>query len=261
MNRPNKPRAYVALNKNELKKYDRVDGGDHGSFRNVVFLHDGDEFEIGLDNPTSDTYLAKIKLNGSYISDSGIVLRPGEHMFLERYLDEKKRFRFETYEIPKRNSGAVKENGFLEVEFYEERKYNNSFPEIIGSNRSPWNDWKKYDSPEPDWTIHTGSTEYSNTLDVNKTMSFSSGNLRSKGDKSNESMETGRVEKGGRSDQSFRRVNKSFRNVKSETTEIKILPESTKPHMKQDIKTYCTNCGKKLKDSWNNCPKCGEERI
>ena len=61
-----------------------------------VFLTDGDEFEIELFNPTQNKVLAKIELNGKSIG-SGIILRPGERVFLERYLDEAKKFLFETY--------------------------------------------------------------------------------------------------------------------------------------------------------------------
>lgn len=273
MNRPNEPRAFVALNKNELKHYDRVDADEHGVFRNVVFLSDGDEYEIGLDNPTSDTYLAKIKIDGSYISDKGIVLRPGEHMFLERYLDKKRRFRFETYEVPKRNSDAVKDNGLVEVEFYKEKEYKkkyNDFIDIDTPNPSPW---RRSDKPwwDQEPVIYGGSGKgtsntirsfssgesHGATLDASMDAAQTSDLSVNDGDGS---METGRTEEGSRSEQDFRRVNKSFQTFTSYTTTVKILPKSVKPYARQDIATYCTNCGTKLKDNWNNCPQCGEER-
>lgn len=62
-------------------------------------MKNGSEFELELFNPKQTTILAKIKINGSYIGGGGIVLRPGERVFLERYLDDAKKFLFETYNV------------------------------------------------------------------------------------------------------------------------------------------------------------------
>ena len=40
-----------------------------------VYLHDRTEFEIELHNPTNDSILAKISLNGNRISNSGIIVK------------------------------------------------------------------------------------------------------------------------------------------------------------------------------------------
>ena len=59
-----------------------------------VYLQNGQEFEIELYNPTSEVVMAKIEMNGKSISSSGIVLRPGERVFLERFLDNSNKFKF-----------------------------------------------------------------------------------------------------------------------------------------------------------------------
>ena len=66
------------------------------------------------------------KLNGQYISNRGLVLQPGEHYYLDRYLDDKKRFKFSTYEIPNTKSAkkAIEKNGLVEIEFYQEQIFN-----------------------------------------------------------------------------------------------------------------------------------------
>ena len=84
------PSSYITKGKQRIKQ-----------FGSKVYLKDKDNFEIELFNPTTGTILAKIKLNGKYASNSGIVLRPGERVFLERYLDSNNKFEFSTYEVSK----------------------------------------------------------------------------------------------------------------------------------------------------------------
>ena len=75
-----------------------------------------------------------------------------------------------------------------------------------------------------------------------------------------DSIETGRVEKGGSSDQSFKTVNKTFNHHTCASSVWKILPVSQKVYEKQDLKVYCSNCGKKRKkDSDKFCSSCGNK--
>ena len=66
---------------------------------NTVYLDQGEEFEIEVFNPTNKTVLAKIDFNGEMISHSGLVLRPGQRVFLERFFDDNRKFKFEVYEV------------------------------------------------------------------------------------------------------------------------------------------------------------------
>lgn len=92
-----------------------------------VYLHDRTEFEIELHNPTNESILAKISLNGNRISNSGVVLKPGQRVFLERYLDEDRKFLFETYEVSdsKTNQRAIENNGLVTVEFFNKMVFTN----------------------------------------------------------------------------------------------------------------------------------------
>jgi len=106
------PQAHIALNNNRLKSY-----------ADVVYLKDNDEFQIELFNPHSQSVLAKIWINDQLISDSGLVLRPGMRYFLDRYIDENRKFKFSTYKVQGDNSEvleAIKNNGSIKVEFYAE---------------------------------------------------------------------------------------------------------------------------------------------
>lgn len=112
------PTANIAVNKSRLKVYNQE--GELPTY----YLQKGQEFQIELFNPTQDTILAKIILNGNPISQGGLVLKPGERVFLDRYIDVAKKFLFDTYEVS--NSEAVKKaiekNGDFRVEFYREQK-------------------------------------------------------------------------------------------------------------------------------------------
>ncbi len=126
---PKTPTANLAVNKSRVKLYNKQ--GDLPTY----YLQKGQEFQIELFNPTTDTILAKITLNGNVISQGGLVLNPGQRVFLDRYLDVAKKFLFDTYEVA--NTQEVKEaivnNGDFKVEFYRELKPRPRTPiQIIG---------------------------------------------------------------------------------------------------------------------------------
>jgi hypothetical protein len=105
------PVAFVTKGRQRLKQYD-----------NIVYLNNNDEFELELLNKTTTKVLARIELNGASIG-SGIVLKPGERVFLERYLDVSKKFLFETYNVDgddKEILKAISKNGDVTVKFYRE---------------------------------------------------------------------------------------------------------------------------------------------
>jgi hypothetical protein len=87
-----------------------------------VYIQSGENFEIELYNPTQKLVLAKLSFNGKDEDSPGLVLKPGQRIYLDRYLTEAVKFKFDTYEID--NSGesldATAKNGLLKVSFYEE---------------------------------------------------------------------------------------------------------------------------------------------
>ena len=117
------PTANLAVNKSRIKIYNKE--GEMPTY----YLQSGQEFQIELFNPTTDVVLAKIILNGNPISQGGLVLKPGQRVFLERYLDVAKKFLFDTYEVANTNEAkeAIENNGDFKVEFFRERQpvYNN----------------------------------------------------------------------------------------------------------------------------------------
>ncbi len=266
------PCAYITKDRKRLKQ-----------FGQNVYLNNRDEFELELFNPSTTTVLAKIKLDGSYISGGGIVLKPGQRVFLERYLDDPRKFKFETYEVDGTSNevlDAISENGDVVIDFFDEYKqpvWNNSITYIGGNN---WGGsysipTSYYNSNLTSTSSNTGGISF-NTVSSN---TFDGPNIRSKkgifkskpnsrsevtmdgmGMLSMDSVETGRVEKGGSSDQSFKTVDKTFNHYTCSTSIWKILPVSQKVFEKQDLKVYCGNCGtKKRRDGHLFCPHCGEK--
>ena len=269
------PSAYISKDRKRLKQ-----------FGQTVYLNNGDEFQLELFNPSSTTVLAKIKLDGSYISGGGIVLKPGQRVFLERYLDDARKFKFETYEVDGTSNevlDTISGNGDVVIDFFDEYKqpvWNNPITYIGNSFGIPT--CNTYNSHNiTGGSVSTGTvttTNYSSTntggisFNTASSNTFVGPNIRSKKSKSNsrsevtmdmlsmDSIETGRVEKGGSSDQSFKTVDKTFNHYACSTSIWKILPVSQQVFEKQDLKVYCGNCGtKKRRDSHLFCPHCGEK--
>ena len=71
-------------------------------------------------------------------------------------------------------------------------------------------------------------------------------------------METGRVEKGGRSDQTFDYCDLEFDYWPFKTEVIQILPSSRKQIRPEDTRRkYCSQCGKKVSPKDKFCSNCG----
>ena len=258
------PQSFITKSKQRLKQH--ID---------TVYLNNGDEFEVELFNPTQNKVLSKIEINGKSIGN-GIVLRPGERVFLERYLDEAKKFLFETYVVNGNNKevkNAITNNGNITIKFFDEV----SLYSKPSYSQSIWGDYlsNTFKDSGINTTINPYNIKFGTTTNfigmttngpvfnsnmINRTLSFDKDfvyyNKSLKSEKRD--VETGRVEKGSKSDQSFTYENSSFNSFPSHTNWWKIKPVSQQIFEKEDLKVFCTGCGsKRKKDSHKFCPKCG----
>ena len=114
------PSANLCINKSRIKCYKNV--GDLPTY----YLEKGTSFAIELFNPTQDVILCKISLNNKPIAQGGLVLNPGERVFLDRYIDVPKKFLFDVYEVSNTEEvkKAIEKNGDFKVEFYKEKIVN-----------------------------------------------------------------------------------------------------------------------------------------
>jgi len=248
-----KPTAHITKNKSRIKVYNG----------NTVFLNDKDNFEFEIHNPTQKSVLCKIKLNGKYVFTSGLIIRPGQRVFLERFLDSNNKFEFSTYEVKdtSENRDAIDLNGDVRIEFYDESQIVN-YPHLSGGNwNTGWSHIINTGSPyygSMTFTNNSSSTYFSNTSSVvGETNTFEVPNIRSV--KSKKSIETGRVEKGEKSNQKFTNSYEEFNYFASHQISLKILPLSNKINTTEDIKHYCTECGIKTKSKYKFCPSCGNK--
>ncbi len=269
--------AYIAVKRNRVKH-----------LNTDVYLQNKQEFELELFNPSQITKVAKISINGKPISTSGIVLKPGQRVFLERYLDNSKKFLFETYTVEGDNAQvekAIANNGTVRVDFYDEVStpiYYNAFPQNINtmfnSTRSSPVDPSYSTSNFLNSTTRGGAGGASCDSMSDMSMSFMSESLGEKmrcssasigqressvgarGIKRLASKETGRVEQGSTSAQRFSSYSGNFNSWISNYVIIKLLPVSQKPLEASDLAVYCTNCGSKNKSGkYKFCPTCGNK--
>ena len=237
------PSANIAVNRNRLKQYGEK-----------VYLKSGTHFEIEIFNPKTTKVLAKIYLDGQLISSSGIILNPGQRVFLERWLEEPRKFLFETYEVEDSTEakGAIRENGKVKVEFYDQ---------FIPQNFSycgPLNNWST--TIANDQTIFAGTTQNQIyfTSSVSSDIIGQNSSIVTHNSFIPASLETGRSEKGETSKQKFEYSNDQFNSWTCSTVSMQILPESQKPVEASEIRRYCTSCGTRhKKSSWKFCPSCG----
>jgi len=285
------PTANLAINRSRIKLY----GKD--SKAPTYYLQKGQEFQIELFNPTKDTIMAKIFLNGKPIAQGGLVLKPAQRVFLDRYIDVAKKFKFDTYEVENTSESrkAIEDNGDFKVEFYKERIPNNyNINPYLGNGRG-FSGTIIYDTTTGTNTgvnynhltttnvngVVSSTSNYSTDVntsskigavhDGNNTLDFMdqefSRNIAPEPNKlkrvlrSNKSIETGRVEVGSSSDQTLETVYMSWEYSPFHSIEYKMLPVSQKINTVEDtqVKRYCTNCGGKNKTNFKFCPICGTQ--
>lgn len=262
------PEAYIAVDGNRQKIY-------AGS---KVYLSGGTEFQLELFNPTTGVIAAKIYINDEPISNSLIVLRPGVREYLDRYLDDNKKFLFDTYTVEDTDEvkEAIANNGNVRVEFFKSEQPKQVQIIKPGTSGNDW--WNRQLHVNPPYYgggSGTPNIYYSNNIGgtsgdwVNvTTSSFSSSNAHdgmacmdslSFSDENLNEIETGRIEAGGTSNQKFSSYSGEFESISFSSTGYQLLPVSTQPVEISKIRQYCPGCRNRIrKSSWKFCPSCGE---
>ena len=250
-----------------------------------IYLDDNQEFEIEIHNPLKESVLADIRLNGSSISKTGLVIKPGQRVYLDCFVDDRKKFIFQTYTVDgtQESLDAIVDNGLLEVFFYKEQavtlqNWNDRFHKVIIHEYHP-----VYYPVYPRWyptyyTLGTGTITTCNSVNTLTTTSayntsssyggvlnngsygssftncsLTSGSLTSGSAYYNSpvggSLETGRVEKGEKSNQQFVDVDMEFEKNYIHHLVYQLLPESIKPVSASDVASKLKNDPTKNKKS------------
>ena len=227
MNKQNsKVQAYVSVNKNRLKIYED----------NKYYLSNNTNFEIELVNNDDKKYLVEIYLNEHSIGS--IVIGANSHNYLERYIDDNRKFQFNTFEIDnvEETKEAQERNGSIQIYFYPQIT---SYPKVSFCYSSFTNN-----SPFVNNPVFTNSPFVNNPVDTCYSTS------------STNTIETGRINEGENSNQTFTYSSNSFKDKSVYSLDYQILPISLKPY--EGIKTYCSECGTKIRHkNWKYCINCG----
>ena len=264
--------ARIAISKNLIKEYKSSDS------QRTVYLKNGTEFQIYLKNPYQSHLGVKIYVNNKYIGNM-LVLRPGQSCWLERYLNENSKFLFSTYEVE--NSAemkyAIKQNGIVKLEFYHEVETVDNGLRIDYDNLILGNDSLRtydvyYNSPTSSLGSTYGSSNVTLTALNNLSSCSFSANSATAGmntlkkarsakaitQEIDDTIETGRIEKGSHSDQEFNTCDIKFDYRSFKTESILILPQSRKSvTVEETRRRYCSQCGKKVNPKDKFCSNCG----
>ena len=242
-----------------------------------IYLDDNQEFEIEIHNPLKESVLADIRLNGSSIAKTGLVVKPGQRVYLDCFVDDRKKFIFQTYTVDgtQESLDAIVDNGLLEVFFYKEQavtlqNWNDRFHKVIIHEYHPvyypvyprW--YPTYYTPTY-YTLGTGTITTCNSVNTLTTTrayntsssyggvlnngsygsSFTNCSLTSGSNYYNSpvggSLETGRVEKGEKSNQQFVDVDMEFEKNYIHHLVYQLLPESIKPISASDLASKLKN--------------------
>ena len=216
MNKQNsKVQAYVSVNKNRLKIYED----------NKYYLSNNTNFEIELVNNDDKQYLVEIYLNEHSIGS--IIIGANSHNYLERYIDDNRKFQFNTFEIDnvEETEEARERNGSIQIYFY---------PQITS-----------YPKTSFCYSSFTNSPFINIPVDACYSSTYSSNTI-----------ETGRINEGENSNQTFTYSSNKFEDRSTHSLDYQILPISLKPY--EGIKTYCSECGTKIRhQNWKYCTNCG----
>lgn len=208
-------------------------------------------------NPKQNRVVTKITINGEIVSGSGIVLNPGQRVYIERFLDIDRKFKFVTYAVENSQEAmnAIAKNGNVSVEFFDEifnhltitnyptYMYTNNFG--IGSNISG--------------TLYCQDIS-SSTTNVGNIAAGSINTTNLGNSVCEDFTETGRVEKGEKSNQNFDTTIGDFSFFACASYFIKILPKSKQPIEASEIRAYCTECGRRWRSTDKFCANCGASR-
>lgn len=265
------PSVHITTNKNRQKRYNSASNSP------IYYLNHKDEFQIELYNPTQHVIRCDISLNGKKIEGGGLVLKPAERVFLDRYFNTPDKFLFETYEVgtSKSDTKAIELNGSVKVEFYKEQEpseylgympisttitYGGSFGGPVHSENiftTTSTGTAAMDSID----CFTTQADYSYTTTTSNTtlLTDSPDPTRQMKSKSSKKTETGRIGKGDVSNQKFTNVHYDFDYTPFYTVEYKLLPHSQKTQNTDTISSvrYCTQCGTKVKPTFKFCAQCG----
>ncbi len=258
------PSVYISVKGNRIKTY-----YENNEIR--AYLKDGTEFQLEFHNDSNCYVKAEIVINGKS-QVNALVLKPYQRFFLDRFMDEKKKFKFNTFLTGNDNIEELKEiianNGKIEVKFYKEFVPISSTPPIAYNYNVTNMQYPFTPTISSGDSIRYTSTTYNEDTFDSTVVNLNPAQCTLK--KELKEIETGRIESGKTSSQRFVPIEKQWESFTCAVFNYHIMPESQRPSMSMksnnqknvikadDIRTYCSKCGRRIKKGYNFCPGCGE---
>ncbi len=157
---------------------------------------------------------------------------------------------------------AIANNGYVEIEFYNEEPIIPQRTFYGGTGTVTWTNYNQ--QPITYTTSNSGTFTLTgvNTTSTSNAFYNASSNTQQVSAKSllNDSkMETGVTEKGGSTSQTFTQSDRNFYSYSFWNVAWRILPNSHKQYHAEEVNVmYCGECGaKRKKDTHKFCPHCG----
>lgn len=243
--------AKIAIAKSLVKEYKTNES------ERTVYLNNETEFQIYLKNPYQKHIGVKVYVNEQEIGGT-LILKPGQSCWLERFMNNNKKFLFSTYDVENTQEmmNAISKNGKIKIEFFDEKKssYNYKWNEIT-TIPSPYINSIPYPSYNPINCKTTNLVDMSNSTIPSSTVYYSNITYQN-------NIETGRIEHGSESNQKFKDCDIDLEYTPFKTEIIQILPNSRKQiSVNETRRRYCSQCGKKVSPKDKYCSNCGSKLI
>ena len=259
MKNANLPEIFISVNRNRQKIY--TPNTDKGDDTKEIYLNNGCNFEIEIYNNQQEQLGFQILLNGKSISESLVIVKPAQRVYVERYINTNNKFIFETYDvdITPNVDNIIKNNGKITVNCYKEKDtlLHINYPNINGSTTiyPPYYTYTIDTNTTSSGTYTIGTNTTSNCYNINTTS-----NCCNVDTSRHNSIETGRIEKGSESKQIFNYVDFNPNYTPYHTVEYILKPTSVKGINVSDIRVFCHECGSRIrKKTYKYCPNCGEK--
>ena len=207
-----------------------------------------------------------ISIGNKRISDSGLIIKPYQHTYLDRYIDYNKKFIFKTFNTTTDNVQKAKILGNIKVELYRQSSNSATINHLYKYYQQPviinqpcvtpdhWtnpfiytiNNTGHYTQPNSSITSNTYGTHNTNIKNCSKLLSPQLNDVQ-----------IGIIQGGDKSKTEFKQSYRQFKDYPSIVYNYNLLPISHKST--DEIYHYCENCGRRIRSKENFCPKCGKQ--
>jgi hypothetical protein len=245
---------------NKLAAAIKTNGKILREFQDTVYLPFGSEYSVFLKNLNTVRALVHIDIDGTRVSDNGLVVNANSEVELERAinknLNQGNKFKFiERTSTIEAYRGAKIEDGLIRIEFQFEKVY-----------VARYNDWHNYYfAGSPVNALNTSQVSYTATSSaaVPRGIAPSGVSLNQQSVHPGvPAMDTGITVPGSISDQKFNVVSNFNLEPEKHVMVFKILGETLEnSYVRQPVtvksKPRCQTCGKQNKASAKFCSSCG----